>query len=387
MNSEVQSSRLKIVLAVVDYFDHGGMQRSFLRLAKELLARGHDVLACASTWEGERPKNLRIQVLATTARTNHGRNEEFGRRLLELKTSADFDCVVGFNKVPGLDIYYAGDPCWVTRCEDDGKSFLYRVTPRYRSYRRLEAAVFDWEQDCEIMLIAHREKENFQRIYDTDDQRFHLLPPGIDKERLDHQLAQPFDRDAFLTALDLDPKDGMVLIVGSGLKTKGVDRLIKSVAVFPKSLERFYSVVVVGRGDPREFEILATRLGIKARVRFVGPRDNVVDFYRAADVLGHPARLENTGTTLIEAMYCGLPVVATENCGFAHHLLQAGAGLVCPLPYEEKVFDRMLLEAIYSPRREDWIRQAKKYCQTKDLYGLIDAAADVVERRAVAIRG
>ena len=51
-------------------------------------------------------------------------------------------------------------------------------------------------------------------------------------------------------------------------------------------------------------------------------------FYHAADYLVHAARTENTGTVLIEAMICGLPVLVTGNCGFAFHVHDADAGIM-----------------------------------------------------------
>ncbi len=354
------------------------MQRTYFRIVEELVSRGHEVVLLVNEWQGERPRGVEVKEFALSAPTNHGLNMAFAEAVGEWRRRHEIDLLVGFNKIPGLDVYYAGDPCFAETCERKGRGFFYRLTPRYRGMRSLEASVFDWGLDPEILMISAGEKAKFQKHYDTEDERFHLLPPGIDRARLDRQLGLPSDRQSFLTDLGLDPADKMILIVGSGFHTKGVDRLMMAVGSLPTTLDSFYSLVVVGAGDSAALKKSAKRLGIGARCVFTGPRSDIVNFYRHADLLAHPARLENTGTTLIEAMYCGLPVFATACCGFAHHVIQADAGLICPEPFEQEVFDGMLLGALLAPQREKWRKNGPIYCRRNDLYSLIESGVDVI---------
>ncbi len=383
MKSDVS---LRIVCAVVKYFEYGGMQRTYHRVLTELKDRGHEVIALSNTWDGPHPEDIEVVELSQRSVTNHGLNLAFGQAVQDWCQSKEVDLVVGFNKIPHLDVYYAGDPCYVDFCERRSRGFFYRLTSRYRTMKALEASVFDWGQDADVLLISPIEKARFQTHYDTEDERLHLLPAGIDRDRLDHQLAQSSDRERFIRDIGLDPNDKMIVIVGSGFDTKGVDRLIRSLASLPSELDSFYSLAVVGKGDSQAMGRLAQKLGVGGRCVFVGPRFDVVDFYRHAELLAHPARLENTGTTLIEAMYCGLPVLASECCGFAHHVVQADAGLICPEPFEQETLDGMLLTALLAPQRRKWRTNGARYCRETDLYGLIDAAADFICKKGLAQR-
>ncbi|MCC4119214.1 hypothetical protein LLG90_28195, partial [Aromatoleum toluclasticum] len=51
------------------------------------------------------------------------------------------DRIVGFNKMPGLDVYYAADPCFEDKARRLRKP-LYRYSPRYRHFSAYERAVF-----------------------------------------------------------------------------------------------------------------------------------------------------------------------------------------------------------------------------------------------------
>ena len=89
-----------------------------------------------------------------------------------------FDAVIGFSKMPGLDIYYAADTCYLEKVMTT-RPAIYRLSGRFRTYAAMERAVFAPEAKTEILLIAEKEQAAFMRHYGTALERFHLLPPGI----------------------------------------------------------------------------------------------------------------------------------------------------------------------------------------------------------------
>jgi len=115
---------------------------------------------------------------------------------------------------------------------------------------------------------------------------------------------------------------------------------------------------------------------------FTGTRDDVNRFYRGADYLIHAPRSENTGTVLIEAMLCSLPVMVTENCGFAKYITAADAGITIPEPFDQQRLNTGLREFMESDSREKWMANGPAYCENTDLYSLIERAADVIIERA-----
>lgn len=377
--NDTASYKLAFVLSL--YFEYGGMQRSMMRIAQECVRRGHEVHVFTGGWQGERPDNLEVHLLDDRALTNPGRNFRLARKLHEAVRGRDYDCIVGFTKLPGLDVYYAGDPCFAARVEET-KSAWYRLLPRYRGFARLEADVFAGGKDTEILLFAHQERDKFIRHYGTEPGRFHMLPPGINRERLLADVPDTSQRQALRAELGIGEKDCFVLNIGSRFRTKGVDRAIDALASLPEALRERSSLVVVGGDDAGPYRRVAQRLGVGDRVVFTGAREDVARFYYAADVLIHPARSENTGTTLIEAMICGLPVLVTENCGFARHVQQANAGLVCTMPYRQEMLNRQLAEALTSESQDSWRQNGPAYCAATDLYSLIEKAADAIIGRA-----
>jgi len=107
------------------------------------------------------------------------------------------------------------------------------------------------------------------------------------------------------------------LVVGSGFRVKGLDRAIRSLSELDDATRAHTRLVVVGQNRPTEFAMLARKLGVSERVHFLGGRHDVFDWLLASDLLVHPARSEAAGMILLEALTAGLPVLATDVCGYA----------------------------------------------------------------------
>lgn len=74
-----------------------------------------------------------------------------------------------------------------------------------------------------------------------------------------------------------------------------------------------WNLAVAGAGPQhRPVARLATELGVRDRVLMLGAREDVGDLLHAADVLILPSNIEGFALAAAEAMYCGLPVVASE---------------------------------------------------------------------------
>ena len=348
-------------------------------MAEVCLARGHQVDVYTCSWQGEIPDDLKVSILPVRGFTNHRRYESFAKRLSECLAKKHYDTVVGFNKMPGLDVYFASDTCFAAKA--NARSFLYRLTGRCRSLLRSEQAVFDKESKTEILLISEQEKVLFMDYYGTAEQRFHLLPPGISKDRLAPNNAAEV-RSELRSELAIGSGQNVVLMVGSDYRRKGVDRAIRATSSLPPKLCEKTVLLILGEGKIRPFRRLAKRLGVAEIVRFLGGCEDVPRFLVGADLLLHPAYRENTGTVLIEAMAAGLPVLATDVCGYSYHIKRAGAGELVPSPFKQETLNQMLASMLTSENKNQWKHNGKDYVANTDVFSRAEKAVDIVERVA-----
>lgn len=372
---------MKFAFVIFKYFPFGGAQRDMMRIARQCVQLGHEVHIYTLSWEGPAPgTGITMEVIRGKGWANHRRYRDFVAQVREKIAASHGDLVVGFNRMPGLDVYFAADPCFIERAQAKWK-LLQQLSGRYRFFAECERAVFSPASDCEILLLSPREKPIFQRWYGTQDTRFHLMPPSIAIDRyagIDVNEARRSVRAEF----GLAPDDQLLLMVGSGFRTKGLDRAIEGLAALPPEVQGRTRLLAVGQDNAKPFLALARKLGLADKVIIRGGRDDIPRLMHAADLLVHPARSELAGHVLIEAMAAGLPVLVSDVCGYAFHIAEAGAGELVPSPFDQQQFNRQLPQMLASGRRETLGANGRHYARA--LMAANDGSAEAVAIEAVA---
>jgi UDP-glucose:(heptosyl)LPS alpha-1,3-glucosyltransferase len=372
---------MKIAFVLFRYFPFGGLQRDMLAIAHACIARGNEVTIITREWQGERDAQIPVEEIPVSAFTNHARDRQFAVQI-NRSLRERFDLVVGFNKMPNLDVYYAADSCFAAKVYAE-RSFWYRFMPRARAYLALERGVFGIGRPTHALMISAQETAVYQHYYQTAQSRLHQLPPGIRRDRIRPDNAADIasaQRQTFNIASD----ETVLLFVGSGFRTKGLDRAIIALANLPEAKKTKTRLWIIGQDKPDYFQALAKKYRIDDRVIFLGGRDDVPQWLWTADALIHPAYRENTGTVLLEAMVAGCPVLTTSACGYAHYVTDAGMGEVieqsAQQPFDQAYFNLALNRMLSSMQSRPWLQRAKAFAETTDIYDLPQRAAQIIER-------
>ncbi|KPQ33764.1 MAG: Glycosyltransferase [Phormidesmis priestleyi Ana] len=234
-----------------------------------------------------------------------------------------------------------------------GKEVWYELPKRQK--KALTAASRVWSISRYSRDLAHSANQ-------IPKERFDMLPCVVDgniftpdvtaKDRLNDLLERYRLEDAcvLMTVARLWPGDIY----------KGVDVTIRAL---PQIAKAFPTVkyVVIGRGDdqPRLAQ-LAIDLGVADRVVFAGfvPDEALIDHYRLADVYVMPSK-EGFGIVYLEAMACGVPVIAGDDDGSADPLQDGRVGW--QVPYRDPAAVAIAcIEALTGkdPRcNGEWLRQ------------------------------
>lgn len=141
-----------------------------------------------------------------------------------------------------------------------------------------------------------------------------------------------------------------ILFVGEVTNRKGVLTLIKSIQLLQKKvLKEKVTFIIVGSGENlSDAQALAKNLSVESHVVFTGrlPLNELVKAYRLADLFVLPSLSEGLPTSILEAMYFGLPVVSTNIPGIKDHFSEF-ALLIQPKD------EHKLAEAIYAVLNND----------------------------------
>ncbi|HEB53848.1 MAG TPA: glycosyltransferase, partial [bacterium] len=367
--------RMNVAFALFRYFPFGGMQRDMLAAARRCHAAGHEVRVLCHTWEGERPDELQVDVLQVAGHSNHGRAGRFAAALAQHLRQRPADAVVGFDKLPGLDLYFAADPCFVARTA--ARSWPYRWTPRYRTFRRLEGAVFGPHAGTRVLLLDPRERAHYQRAWHTPDDRFELLPPGVARDRRHGPDADQLRRSG-RAEFGIDENQILLLMLASNLALKGFDRVVAAMRALPPDLRTRTRLLAVGQPPDATLRRHVAAAGLTDRVAIVPGRADVPRLLQAADALVHPAYRDTTGTVLLEAIVAGLPVLCTAVCGYAPHVRQSGAGIVLDEPFSAGAMRTGLLDLL-TGERATMRANALRHADRNDLHGMHDAILRAIE--------
>ncbi len=362
-----------------EYRPYGGMSRDCVKLAQEAASRGHRVDIVTRSWQGEtlREEGIRVHVLGRRGWSNASRDKHFTRAANDWCRDHQPEVTLGFLRMSGIDAYFAADPCYLAKVRRL-KPGWYARTPRHRRFARAEAAVFSKGSRTQILLLHPGECDVYQKHYGTEPDRLHVLPPGIQRVNLDEiSQKRPEARFVVREELGLAEETPLLLLAGSGFRTKGLDRAIQMLVSQPQA-----HLAVAGQDHAEPFRRQADQLGVAHRVHFLGGRADLLDRWMlGCDLLVHPAYSENTGTVLLEAIVRGLPVVASSVCGFAPHLTASQAGRALAEPFTQSAFDQAVADLLADEEARYVMRRAGgAYGVTEDLYSCHQRAVDVLER-------
>lgn len=137
---------------------------------------------------------------------------------------------------------------------------------------------------------------------------------GIDLSRFDKEI--PPESKVKLRKDLLLPQDATVLIYCAELiKNKNQQLLIKALKKVLESKNDVYLVLVGPDHYNGKYQKMAWDLEVADHVRFLGWRKDIPELYKMADICVASSIREGFGLNIVEAMYCGLPIVASNNSG------------------------------------------------------------------------
>jgi len=195
--------------------------------------------------------------------------------------------------------------------------------PLYDSIERLYnksigRSVFE---KSDVIVALSSSDRDYISSFGIDEDKIIVIPNAIDPSDLERYRLKSDELESFREWYNLSDKR-VVLFVGQIIQRKGISYLLKSIPQILRKSKEETSFVFVGKGDALKDSLcLAQELEIEGNVIFTGAvsaRD-LVAFYQISDLFVLPSLSEGLPTSILEAMYFGIPVVSTDIPGVRDH--------------------------------------------------------------------
>jgi glycosyltransferase involved in cell wall biosynthesis len=202
--------------------------------------------------------------------------------------------------------------------------------------------------DSQMNVFKKRERNRCVIPNAVYEKRFRLLPNARQDAR---------------NALGIAANEILVGSLARLHKEKGQEYLVRAIYEM-KKLKNDIKVKLILMGDgymENDLRLSAERLQISSNVIFTGRVSDVSDTLQALDIFVHPATWEPFGIAVVEAMYCGVPVVVTNVGGIPEIITHRDNGILVE-PGDSAGIARAVLELIENPSLAEKI--AKKGRET-----------------------
>jgi len=321
---------MKLRLAIVRqrYNPFGGAERFIARALPALERAGAEVtLICrkAEGWGARRI--LRVDPFHIG---KVWRDWSFARAARAAWRRQGFDLVQSHERIPGCDVYRAGDGVhrrWL-ELRARAASFVERMGIALNPYHRYvcgaERRLFEHPRLRAVICNSRMVADEIRRGFRIAPEKLHVVYSGVDLQHFHPRLRGEL-RGATRATLGCQPRDTLFLFVGSGFARKGLRAAIEALRL---AKHRSFWLIVVGKDrEAARFAAQAADLG--ERVRFLGGREDVRPLYAAADCLILPSRYDPFPNTVLEALAMGLPVIVSSRAGAAEIIEPGVNGWVC----------------------------------------------------------
>ena len=165
-----------------------------------------------------------------------------------------------------------------------------------------------------IIAVSNEIKTILKNNLNICDNNIIVVKNGITLKNIETNEHQKNDLFEDSTALK-------ILSVGRLTYQKAMEVLVKATDHLIKYGINDFKILIVGEGEQRRMlEKMIEELGIQKYIKLVGIRSDVMGLMKEADLFVMPSRYEGLSIAMIEAMACGLPIIASDAPGINYYI-------------------------------------------------------------------
>lgn len=307
------------ILQIAPYFFpyQGGQERYIYYLSKELIKRGHKITIVTSNYpETKKFEEFEgINIIRHKCLFRPLRNPISPSILMEFNRLDNFDIIHAHNEhsfssnIAVFFKYYTKKPLIIT-CHGQLR-FNNDINDYFESKYNRSIGRLIFNSSDRIIALSQSDKKYVSSI-NIDSNKINIIPNAIDFLKFSKEISS-INYNFFVNKYKLGNKK-VVLFVGSIIKRKGIEYLLKAI---PDVIIQNDDVIFLFVGDGDYLEKAAHQvkdLNINENVIFTGiiSDQELICAYKSSDIFVLPSISEGMPTTILEAFALSKPVISTD---------------------------------------------------------------------------
>jgi len=312
------------------YRSDGGAEKIIERTLSELNKYDLGLSVIARSWEREFGRDGQFVECNPKYKGRVERERSFANEVHNIISTHTFDLIQSHERIPGCDIYRAGDgvhQVWLeqrARCRSWVGNWWANKSPFHHYILTAERIMFEHSSLKAVICNSNMVRDEILDRFNIAPEKLVVIYNGVDTEVFNPSVK--ISRNKIRDELNLSDDSTVFVFVGSGFERKGLRACIRALS----SVDGDVHLLVVGRDkNKKKYSDLAKKLGIEDQIHFVGVQRDVRPFYGAADALLLPTLYDPFPNVILEAMACGLAVITSHKCGGAELIEEGVNGFIC----------------------------------------------------------
>ncbi|MBS6577749.1 glycosyltransferase [Parabacteroides goldsteinii] len=211
----------------------------------------------------------------------------------------------------------------------------------------------------DVIITITQEDFDFTKKHFSHAKTFFVNGIGVDTERFKCKLSHT-QRVEYRNQLNIPIEATVLIYCAELIQNKNQKLLIDSLNMALRKKSKIYLLLVGIDHNNGEYEKYAKSLGVNSHVRFLGWRNDIAQLYNASDICVASSIREGFGLNLVEAMLCGMPVIATNNSGHASIIKEGYNGSLVELNSPQLFANKIIELSNNVILRENFVKNALK---------------------------
>jgi len=307
----------KILICMLQLHKNTGSARTAYEQIAYFKSLGDEVHVASLTMDKDHLRSLGAiphKLLPYFKSTGLGRRRWYNTQVERLKRKLSPDLVIGHGDIQNQDVMVLHNSVFLA-------SELIHGRPLDPDHEMAQTHGPQLKEQRFKKLIANSElmKRDCIERFGIPADKIDVIYPGIDSGTFSpsHET-----KDELRKRFGFPDKVVVSLVTSGNFKKRGLDLFIRAIEELPSDIRKMASFRVLGKDDKNEFQ--------RDFLTFDPPLGDVENYFRAIDVFVLPARIEEFGRVVAEAMSSGLPVITTDKVGAAELLKEDSSRFVLP---------------------------------------------------------